>query len=99
MRARSVSIGREAVKQETDPYLRQQYTNHDDEMICQICQTKLPFQLANGSKPELKELFSNLVDGRMPVSLAGQTKTIYFTQTHLNDLRVAIESDKAQPKT
>jgi hypothetical protein len=135
-RTRSVSIGREAVKQETDPYLRQQYTNHDGEMICQICHSVLPFRLADGnyfffaveflsdlkkiyhqnylalcplhgamfrwanaSKPELEKLFLDLTDCRMPVSLAGQSKVIYFTQTHIDDLHVAIESDKSAPKS
>jgi hypothetical protein len=134
-RIRSVSIEREAIKQETDPYLRQQYTNHDDEMICQICQSELPFRLADGShfffaveflpelkkhyhqnylalcplhcamyrwanasKAELEDLFWNLTDCRMPVVLAGETRTIYFTQTHVDDLRVAVESDSSAAK-
>ena len=50
-------------------------------------------------RPELKKLFLNLTDCRMPVTLAGQTEMIYFTQTHIDDLRVAIESDKPTPKT
>ena len=45
---RSVSIGLDAVKIETDPYLRQQYTNGDGDMICQICRSGLPFKLADG---------------------------------------------------
>ncbi|MBK5964240.1 hypothetical protein CCR95_09110 [Thiocystis minor] len=48
-RTRSVSIAREAVKKETDPYLRAQYTNSDGEMICQVCKTALPFKLSDGS--------------------------------------------------
>jgi len=36
------------VKIETDPYLRQQYTNGDGDMICQICRSGLPFKLADG---------------------------------------------------
>lgn len=63
MCSRSVSIGREAVKKETDPYLRQQYTNDEGEMICQVCKTALPFKLAGGEYyyeavellPELKK--------------------------------------------
>jgi hypothetical protein len=49
MRTRSVSIGRESVKKDTDPYLRQQYTNGDGVMICQVCKQALPFKLADGS--------------------------------------------------
>jgi hypothetical protein len=46
---RSVSVGREDVKQEAAQYLSQQYTNNDGEMICQICKGPLPFKLADGS--------------------------------------------------
>lgn len=48
-RIRSVSVGREAVKKDADPYLRQQYTNSDGEMICQVCKAEMPFKLADGS--------------------------------------------------
>lgn len=47
-RTRSVSVGREEVKVETDQYLRQQYTNRDLVQICQICKDVLPFKLDNG---------------------------------------------------
>jgi len=47
-RTRSVSVGIATVKQEAEQYLRQQYTNPDGEMICQICKAPLPFQLADG---------------------------------------------------
>ena len=46
---RSVSVGREEVKAEAEPYLREQYTNADGEMICQVCQDRLPFKLDDGS--------------------------------------------------
>jgi hypothetical protein len=48
-RLRSVSVGREAVKVEAAAYLRQQYTNEDGVMYCQICKSPLPFKLADGS--------------------------------------------------
>ena len=62
-RTRSVSIGREAVKEQTQPYLREQYTNADDEMLCQVCKAVMPFKLDDGSfyfemvefLPELKK--------------------------------------------
>jgi hypothetical protein len=47
-RTRSVSVGRDVVKVETDPYLRQQYTNADDAQFCQICKDVLPFKLDSG---------------------------------------------------
>ena len=47
-RKRSVSVGREAVKEVVAQYLRQQYTT-DGEMICQVCKAPMPFKLDNGS--------------------------------------------------
>lgn len=44
-RPRSVSVSREAVKEDTDPHLRQHYTNGDGVMICQICKKALPIQV------------------------------------------------------
>ena len=49
LRMRSVSVERESVKKDTDPYLRMQYTNPDDELICQICKSAMPFRLADGN--------------------------------------------------
>jgi hypothetical protein len=45
---RSVSVEREGVKQETEQYLREQYTNADGELICQICKKRMPFRLDSG---------------------------------------------------
>ena len=61
-RTRTVSVGREEVKEEAREYLREMYTNADDEMICQVCKAVLPFKLDDGSDyfeaveflPELK---------------------------------------------
>ncbi len=36
-------------RERTDPYLRNLYTNRDRETICQACQDRLPFKLADGS--------------------------------------------------
>ncbi len=47
-RVRSVSVGRDEVKEEAAQYLRQQYTNADGEMVCQICKVRLPFRLDDG---------------------------------------------------
>jgi hypothetical protein len=47
-RTRSVSIGLDQIKQEAGQYLRQQYTNTDGEMICQICKKPMPFKLDDG---------------------------------------------------
>jgi hypothetical protein len=48
-RTRSVSIGREEVKQEAAQYLVEQYTNPSGIMFCQICKAELPFRLNSGS--------------------------------------------------
>lgn len=47
-RKRTVSINREHVKEEAKPYLRQQYTDKDGVMFCQICQKPLPFKRNDG---------------------------------------------------
>lgn len=47
IRNRSVAIGYEAVKQEAEQYLRQQYTRNGV-MICQACKHALPFKLDDG---------------------------------------------------
>ncbi len=44
---RSVSVGREAVKGEAEPYLKQQYAK-DAEIFCQVCDEPLPFKLDDG---------------------------------------------------
>jgi hypothetical protein len=46
---RVVSVGREAVT-EAEQYLREQYTNGEGKMFCQICNDELPFKkLADGA--------------------------------------------------
>lgn len=48
-RTQSVSVGREAVKEQTLPYLRAEYTNPNGEMFCQACKAVMPFKLDDGS--------------------------------------------------
>lgn len=48
IRERSVSLGREEVKEQADTYLREHYRNADGEMTCQICKGPLPFKLDDG---------------------------------------------------
>jgi hypothetical protein len=131
-RSRSVSVNRDPVKQEAVEYLRQQYTNSDGQMICQVCQKRLPFQLddgsdfferveflstlrrhhtqnylalcpnhaamyqhANGSSPEkLRDMVMDLASIKLPVVLAKEDFTIYFTKTHLADLKVILTADQ-----
>jgi hypothetical protein len=63
IRERSVSIGREEVKEQADTYLREHYRNADGDVTCQICKGPLPFKLDDGREyfevveflPELRE--------------------------------------------
>ncbi len=132
-RTRSVSINRDAVKEEAGQYLRQQYTNADGQMICQACKARLPFQLddgndyfervemlpdlkrhhkqnylalcpnhaamfmhANGSADELLERVKELTGNTLPIVLAQEEAMLYFTKTHLADLKVVIETDNEE---
>lgn len=131
-RKRSISIGREAVKEDAARYLYDQYTNLDNEMICQICKAPLPFKLddgspyfekvelfrelkkqhdknylalcpnhsamfrhANGSSDEIREMFATITGNELPVILAQKEATIYFTKTHICDLREILKVDDA----
>jgi hypothetical protein len=134
VRQRSVSVERDAVKDEAKQYLSQQYTNGSSEQICQICRDVLPFKLvdgsyyfeavellpelarhhrenylclcpnhaamfqyANGSKAALRDAIANQVDNHLPLVLAQRDATIYFTATHLLDLKIvlAVSVDEA----
>ena len=130
-RQRSVSVNRDAIKREkTDPYLRDLYTNADGVTICQACQDRLPFRLADGSyyfetveflpelekhhhqnylalcpnhaamfmhanasNDEMKDRFLALDGSELELTLADQLVTVYFTHTHIEDLRVVIAVD------
>jgi hypothetical protein len=54
------------------------------------------FQHANGSRNVLKELFAGMADQRLEVILAQESATIYFTKTHVADLRQIIEVDSTR---
>lgn len=135
-RSRSVSVNREAIKQEARLYLRHQYTNPDGEMICQACKAPLPFKLddgsyyaenveflaakngldglkkhyyqnylalcpnhsamfqyANGAPELMKGMFAELEGSELEILLAQKNATIYFTQTHIADLKEVIRCD------
>lgn len=132
-RERSVSIGREDVKREAEQYLREQYTNSDGEVICQVCKAPLPFKLddgtyylekvefleklkrrhrqnylalcpnhsamfqhANGSRDSMKEAFTSMLGSQLEIVLAQSDTTIYFTKTHIADIRTLIEVDEKE---
>lgn len=48
-RMRSVSVEREAVKEQTLAYLQGQYTSSSGEMFCQACKSVMPFKLDDGN--------------------------------------------------
>jgi hypothetical protein len=130
-RLRSISVGREQVKVKAAEYLQQQYTNHDGEMICQICRSILPFKLADGtyyfetiellkelekrhyqnylslcpnhaamfmhandSAESIKQIFSDIEGNEIDLVLAQKDHNIYFTKTHIADLKTVIEADR-----
>jgi hypothetical protein len=132
-RTRSVSVNRDAVKEEAGQYLCQQYTNADGQMMCQVCKKRMPFELpdgtdyfervellpalkrhhkqnylalcpnhaamfqhANGSTAQLLTLIMDLVDNALPVVLAKEETTVYFTKLHLADLKAIIASDECE---
>lgn len=131
LRTRSVSVGRDSVKKETDSYLRHQYTI-DDKTICQVCKAALPFKLpdgryyleaveflpmkrrhfrnyltlcpnhaamfkhANGCSQEMmKVIFLDMDanESKLEVMLADEKASIYFTKTHIKDIRDTILED------
>lgn len=134
-RERSVSVGVDDVKRKAAQYLRQQYKNEDEEMICQICKAPLPFKLADGTAyfekveflPELtkhyvqnylalcpnhaamfqhvngsSDLIGDVIDltgQEVHVMLAKEHATIYFTKTHLFDVKTLIDVDRDQKRT
>ena len=128
-----MSVGREAVKEQASQYLRQQYTDSDGDMICQVCKAPMPFKLedgsdyfekveflpelskrryqnflvlcpyhsamfehANGSSETMIEGFVALTGTELQLVLA-QDASIYFTKTHIADLKAVIEKDGGQP--
>ena len=52
------------------------------------------FQHANGSRDLMKEMFVEMEGQQLEVVLAQSDATIYFTKTHLADLRAVLEVDE-----
>ena len=48
IRERSVALEAAGTKEDAKVYLRDQYTNTNHQMICQVCQDELPFKLPTG---------------------------------------------------
>ncbi len=132
VRERSVSIGREEVKEHAEVYLRERYRNADGEMTCQICKGPLPFKLddgreyfevveflpeltkrhlqnyialcpnhsamfrlVNASKDTLRDEFRGLSGNEISVVLAEHELTVYFSKTHVIDLKAVLDAEAA----
>jgi len=54
------------------------------------------FRHANGSKDIMKDMFADLTESRLEVVLAQADQTIYFTMTHIADLKSALNSEQIQ---
>jgi hypothetical protein len=134
VRERSVSIGREEVKEQADTFLREHYRNADGEVTCQICKGPLPFKLddgreyfevveilselrkrhpqnylalcpnhsamyrlVNGSKETMREALQALNGNELSVVLAEKDMTIYFSKTHIIDLKAILDAERSLP--
>lgn len=131
-RTRTIQSNKPIVKEEARLYLKDNYTNFDDSMICQICKTELPFRQRDGSyyfeaveffpdarkfhpqnylslcpnhaamfklvndSESIESELTNLVDEvELPIVLAGEDYSIYFTERHLEDLKTILSVDGA----
>ena len=59
-RTRSVSVGREDVKDDAKAYLKGCYTNMDEVQLCQVCEEELPFKVNNEYYFETVEILPHL---------------------------------------
>jgi len=55
------------------------------------------FQHANGSAASIPDSFVGLTENELPVVLAQRETTIYYTKTHIADLKEVIRVDRAVP--
>jgi hypothetical protein len=54
------------------------------------------FKYANGTKDLMLEMFSEIMDNELEVVLAQKNETVYFTKTHIADLKAVIEIDQVK---
>jgi hypothetical protein len=52
------------------------------------------FQHANSSENSMKDLFAKMDGRELPVTLAQKRRTVFFTETHIADLKAVIKVDK-----
>jgi hypothetical protein len=54
------------------------------------------FQHANASRDELVELFEDFIGPQLSIVLADEDTTIYFTKTHIADLKEIVGSEAGE---
>ena len=92
IRERSVSIGREDVKEQADSYLREHYRNADGEVTCQICKGPLPFKLDGREYFEVVEFLPELTK-RHPQNYLALCPNHSVMFQHGNDSRAVMREE------
>lgn len=67
---------------------------HPQNYLCLCPNHSAMFRHANNSREKLKELISSQSSNEAPVVLANREHSIYFTRTHLNDLRAILAAEE-----
>ena len=67
---------------------------HRQNYLCLCPNHSAMFRHANNSRDTLKELISLISSNEVTVLLAKKEHSIYFTETHLNDLRAILAADE-----
>lgn len=79
---------------ETVELLPELKRHYDQNYLCLCPNHAAMFKHANASRETLRERIAEQTENEMNVVLAQQDETIYFTKTHLSDLRTIIEADQ-----
>ena len=74
---------------------RRHYQNY----LCLCPNHSAMFRFANGSKQSLTDSIAQQTGNQVPVVLANQEVTIYFTKAHLADLQAVIKADAEAPSS
>ena len=64
---------------------------HDQNYLALCPNHAAMFMHANNSKDEMKDTFLSLDGTELELTLADRPVTIYFTDTHIEDLKVVIQ--------
>jgi hypothetical protein len=55
------------------------------------------FQHGNGSRATMRAAFQALTDNELAVLLADQDLTVYFSKTHIIDLKAVLDAEDSLP--